>query len=143
MVDDIPEIIAIYAKDELRGSREIASPEISEVYQRAFFQIDEDPDQLLLVAENDGAVIGTLQVTSIQHLISRAFKKAIIEALFIDKAYQGKGIGTLLVEEAQIWACEKGCVSLELTSNKKRTRAHQFYRKLGFTASHEGFKKNI
>jgi hypothetical protein len=29
---------------------------------------------------------------------------------------------------------------VQLTSNKKRTDAHRFYERLGFSRSHEGFK---
>jgi hypothetical protein len=31
-------------------------------------------------------------------------------------------------------------VLIQLTSDKTRTRAHRFYERLGFTASHEGMK---
>lgn len=37
-------------------------------------------------------------------------------------------------------ARKAGCFRLQLTSNKARTRAHAFYARLGFVASHEGFK---
>jgi GNAT superfamily N-acetyltransferase len=35
---------------------------------------------------------------------------------------------------------ERGCGVVQLTSNKKRSDAHRFYSRLGFEATHEGFK---
>jgi hypothetical protein len=32
---------------------------------------------------------------------------------------------------------------VQLTSDKRRTRAHLFYRRLGFIQSHEGFKLDL
>ena len=34
-----------------------------------------------------------------------------------------------------------GAAAMELTSNKKRLDAHRFYERLGFSRSHDGFKK--
>ena len=39
-------------------------------------------------------------------------------------------------EEAQ----RAGCYKLSLTSNKHRKDAHRFYERLGFRATHEGFR---
>ncbi len=88
-------------------------------------------------------MIGTLQLTFIQHLLSRAFRRAILEAMFVHNGHQGKGVGAALVQEAARLAQEAGCGSLELTSNKARIGAHKFYEKCGFKATHEGFKLHL
>jgi len=36
-----------------------------------------------------------------------------------------------------------GCYKLALTSNKQRPDAHRFYRRLGFRATHEGFRIDL
>ncbi len=43
------------------------------------------------------------------------------------------------VDEAR----RRGCVRVQLTTNKARKRAHRFYERLGFTASHEGMKLSL
>ena len=45
------------------------------------------------------------------------------------------------------WAIDqcraRGCSLVQLTSDKVRDGAHRFYERLGFVASHEGFKRNL
>lgn len=45
------------------------------------------------------------------------------------------------------WAIQKakveGCHVIQLTPDKKRPDALEFYKKLGFTASHEGMKLHL
>jgi GNAT superfamily N-acetyltransferase len=45
------------------------------------------------------------------------------------------------------WAVEesrrRGCQLVQLTSDKARPGAHRFYERLGFTASHIGFKLQL
>ena len=45
------------------------------------------------------------------------------------------------------WAIEEarreGCSLVQLTSDKRRANAHRFYGRLGFVASHEGFKLHL
>jgi GNAT superfamily N-acetyltransferase len=36
-----------------------------------------------------------------------------------------------------------GCRIVQLTSDKRRTGAHAFYKSLGFAATHEGFKLEL
>jgi GNAT superfamily N-acetyltransferase len=40
-------------------------------------------------------------------------------------------------------AKEEGCHVVQLTTNKKRPGALEFYKKLGFVASHEGLKLHL
>jgi len=46
-----------------------------------------------------------------------------------------------------LWAIErakeKGCISMQLTTNAERTDAHRFYENLGFTSSHLGMKLKL
>ena len=40
-------------------------------------------------------------------------------------------------------AREKNCGLVQLTMDRRRERAGTFYRRLGFVATHEGFKQEI
>lgn len=57
--------------------------------------------------------------------------------------YRGKKLGAALVQSAINRAQERNCRYVQLTTNKLRTEAFSFYKKLGFTDSHVGFKLDL
>jgi len=140
---DLPQILEIYNLDPLTGEQEVITDPLPPYYYEAFARIESDADHALYVAEADGVILGSVQVTCIQQLIHKALYRAIVEAVFIHPSHQGKGVGGVLMQSAIRFAAEKGCHSIELTSNKARPRAHAFYERLGFQATHEGFKRDI
>lgn len=71
-------------------------------------------------------VIGTLQITFLAGLSRR-----------------GEGLGQRLLEWAIDKCRERGCRVVQLTTNKSRTDAHRFYERLGFKASHIGYKLEL
>jgi GNAT superfamily N-acetyltransferase len=129
------------ADDELGAARE--SPGDLAPYHAAFARLDQDPSQLLMVAVRDGTVVGTLQLTIIAGLSRRGATRAVIEAVRVARAVRGAGTGEQLVGWAVAEAGRRGCQLVQLTSDKSRSRAHQFYERLGFTASHIGFKLQL
>ena len=141
--EDVPSIISIYSLDSLTGHREIVTDPLPRFYYDAFDRIDSDSNQILLVADIENEVVASLQMTYIQHLISRAFRRAVIEAIFVHPQYHGSGIGSALIRSAIGHATSARCVAIELTSNKLRRKAHGFYQKMGFASSHEGFKLSL
>jgi GNAT superfamily N-acetyltransferase len=138
---DVAPIVAMIADDQLGATRE--SLDDLTPYLAAFEQIDGDPNQLLMVADRNDEVIGTLQLTIIPGLSRRGSTRGLIEAVRVAAAARGAGLGTKLIH----WAIEesrtRGCTLVQLTSDKSRTNAHRFYENLGFTNSHEGFKLKL
>jgi GNAT superfamily N-acetyltransferase len=57
--------------------------------------------------------------------------------------FRGQGIGTRMINYAIQRAEERGCVFIQLTSDKKRPDALHFYKSPGFIDSHEGMKLKI
>ncbi|TIW70852.1 MAG: GNAT family N-acetyltransferase, partial [Mesorhizobium sp.] len=53
------------------------------------------------------------------------------------------GLGQRLLEWAIDKCRERGCRVVQLTTNKSRTDAHRFYERLGFKASHIGYKLEL
>ncbi|MFE4536768.1 GNAT family N-acetyltransferase [Streptomyces scopuliridis] len=139
--DDIPAIVAMLADDPLGAQRE--SPDDLTPYTEAYERLARDPNQHVVVAERDGRVIGTLQLTIIPGLSRRGATRSIIEAVRVHADERGSGLGTRFIEWAVDESRRQGCQLVQLTSDASRTDAHRFYERLGFTASHVGFKMSI
>ncbi|MDI5963831.1 GNAT family N-acetyltransferase [Streptomyces sp. SL13] len=136
--DDIAGIVAMLADDELGAARE--NPADQGPYRAAFAVIDADPQQCLVVAARDGELIGTAQLTYIAGLARQGGTRAQIEAVRISEAARGSGLGSQLIAWCVDRAREHGCLLVQLTSDVSRLDAHRFYEKLGFEATHIGFK---
>lgn len=138
---DIPAIVAMLADDPLGARRE--SPDDLTPYLAAFERLAEDPHQHLVVAVRGERVVGTLQLTVIPGLSRRGATRSIIEGVRIHADERGSGLGTRLIEWAVDESGRQGCQLVQLTSDATRTDAHRFYTRLGFEASHLGFKKAL
>ncbi|MDX2932524.1 GNAT family N-acetyltransferase [Streptomyces ipomoeae] len=136
--DDVPEIVAMLADDPLGAQRE--SPDDLTPYLAALERLSGDPNQHLMVAVRGGRVVGTLQLTIIAGLSRRGSTRSIIEGVRVHAAERGSGLGTQLIEWAIAESRTRGCQLVQLTSDASRTDAHRFYERLGFEATHVGFK---
>lgn len=131
------------ADDPLGALREKIETPLPAAYSQAFARINNDSNQELTVAEMDGQIVGTFQLTFIQYLTHQGGMRAQIEAVRVNSAYRGKGIGSQLFRYAIDRAKEKGCYLVQLTTDKQRSRAIHFYESLGFVATHEGMKLTV
>ncbi|WP_189304187.1 GNAT family N-acetyltransferase [Streptomyces albospinus] len=138
---DLPAIVAMLADDPLGAGRE--SPDDMTPYRAAFATVAADPHQHLIVAVRDGRTIGTLQLTVIPGISRRGATRSIIEAVRIHADERGSGLGTQLIEWAIAESRSLGCLLVQLTSDATRVDAHRFYERLGFEASHLGFKLQL
>ncbi|NEB14370.1 GNAT family N-acetyltransferase [Streptomyces coelicoflavus] len=138
---DIPAVVAMLADDPLGAQRE--SPGDLGPYMAAFERLRADPNQHLVVAVREGRVVGTLQLTIVPGLSRRGATRSIVEGVRVHGDERGSGLGTQLIEWAIEESRRQGCHLVQLTSDKTRTDAHRFYERLGFSASHTGFKLQL
>ncbi|WP_285732591.1 GNAT family N-acetyltransferase [Nocardiopsis sp. ATB16-24] len=139
--EDVEAIVAMLADDTLGARRE--SPQEPGIYLKAFEAVDADPNQFLAVARREGRVVGTLQLTFIPGLSRRGAVRAQVEAVRVHTSERGRGLGTDLLLWAEEEARRRGAAMVQLTSDASRGEAHRFYERLGYTASHVGFKKEL
>lgn len=141
-LEDLAAIIALLADDELGSARETKAQggSVEPCYIEAFDAVARDANQLQLVAEIDGDIVGCLQLTIIPGIAQRGARRAMVEAVRIRSDLRGRRLG----ERMMVWAIDearrRGCRTVQLTSNKVRLDAHRFYRRLGFVDSHVGMK---
>ena len=137
---DLPRIVELLAQLSPDAAREDLGPPLLESYRAAFREIETDPRQRLLVVEAAGRVAGTAALSIVPNLSHQGRPYAIVENVVVDEAQRGTGCGELLMRHAMEEAQRANCYKLVLTSNKRRADAHRFYQRLGFRATHEGFR---
>lgn len=142
--DDLPVLVAMLAADQHAAARDgIRDDADLARYRSALAAIDADPAHLLVVAVLDGAPVGTFQLSFLPGLARRGSLRAQVEAVRLDPSVRGRGIGSALMRWAVAESRARGCSLVQLTTDKRRGRAHEFYRRLGFEASHEGMKLRL
>lgn len=138
--DDLEAIVAILADDPLGAGREDPGLPLAEPYVDAFAAIDGDPNQLLAVAVVADEVVGTMQLTFIPGIARLGSWRGQIEAVRVARGHRSSGLGQAMFAWAIERCRERGCHLAQLTTDKTRPDAHRFYERLGFVASHEGYK---
>ena len=140
---DVERIVEMLADDVLGKERERFEQPLPASYLAAFQAIEADPNNELIVAVEDGKIVGVQQLTFTPYLTHQGSWRATIEGVRTDSTVRGQGIGGQLIRYAIGRAKERGCRLIQLTTDKQRPDALRFYEGLGFTATHEGMKMKL
>lgn len=140
---DIDAILAIYATDTLGGHRQATTPDERAAVSAAFARIAASPDNAVFVAEAEGRVVGTFQITILPGLVGAGRTRAKLESVHVHADMRGKGVGAVMLAYAEDEARRRGAGIMELSSNAKRVDAHRFYERAGYDKSHVAFKKAL
>jgi GNAT superfamily N-acetyltransferase len=138
--DDLPAILRLCAAGALDTGQNQAPLAPSAAHHAAFEAIQADPNNHVYVADVDGRVVGTFQLTFIQQLTYGGCLVAQVESVFVDSERRSSGVGAAMMQFARAEAERRGALRLQLTSNVRRERAHRFYERLGYQATHKGMK---
>lgn len=126
--DELPEILRLYAQPEMDDGATLCLPEA----ERLFEKIAGYPDYKIYVALCGEKVIGSFELLIMDNLGHLGARSAVIEDVVVAPEWQGRGVGTIMMQKALAICNEKGCYKAVLSSNFKRERAHAFYKSLGF-----------
>ena len=137
---DVPAILELLMDDPLGAGREGAP---IEVYLAAFDDIAATPTHQLIVGEEAGEIVACCQLTLLFGLSRKGGRRALVEAVRVAPKLRSMGIGAALMAECERRACAAGAGVIQLTTDKSRQRAHVFYERLGYVASHLGYKKPL
>jgi ribosomal protein S18 acetylase RimI-like enzyme len=58
--------------------------------------------------------------------------EGVVQALVVDDAWRGRGIGEALMHEAEAWAAGRGLGTTALYTRVDRDRARAFYERIGY-----------
>ena len=94
----------------------------------------QDPSQAILLAEEEGKAIGVCYLCERGYHDHPSLQDRIwiqVEDLVVKDGFQGKGVGTALMQAAKEYAVQQGIFHLELTVWGFNQNARRFYEKLG------------
>jgi aminoglycoside 6'-N-acetyltransferase I len=57
---------------------------------------------------------------------------AYVEGIYVKDEYRNQGIGTALIQSAQQWALNQGCIELASDALIENTASQEFHKKIGF-----------
>ena len=98
-----------------------------------------DSTQVIFVAETNNKVVGYIHLVNYDVIYADNFKNCL--GLAVDNDYKRNGIGSALLNQAEIWAKENGAAGIRLCSGIEREKAHQFYQSQGYEVTK--LQKNI
>lgn len=116
--------------------------QLLKVVQEQFQRLSKDSNAITLVATDNLNVYGVLSLYFIPQIALKGdFAK--ICYLCVDENMRSKGVGHLLVQEAERLARQRGSDRMELHSGIQRPLAHQFYLKEGYVEAPKYFRKAL
>jgi len=137
---DAGELTRLYRQlDEGQSLRPVDEQAVSRVLARTH----DYPGYRVLLAVDEGRVVGSFVLVILEMLGARCAPEAIVEDVVVDRAARGKGIGRRMMAFAMDEAARTGCYKLVLSSNLERTGAHAFYESLGFRQHGFSFRVDL
>ncbi len=133
---DAAAVFALYR--ELAGAYEVRDEE-GQRQEKLWREVAADQRQTVLVAEQGGAIVGTLTLLILPNLGHHGQPWAAVENVVVTGGLRGQGIGRAMLTEAARIARGLNCYKLVLSTNIVRHGAHEFYRRLGWQQTHIGF----
>ncbi|MFM6190242.1 MAG: N-acetyltransferase family protein [Planktothrix sp.] len=122
---DLPILNQLYT--EIDGESPLSLPDVEQIFE----QIQQYPNYQIYIAWLKGEAVGTFSLLFIPMILHHS-KSALIDAVVVTSTYRHQGIGKAMMQEALKLSRQAGCYKAMLSSNLKRTVAHQFYESLGF-----------
>lgn len=89
------------------------------------------PDQMVFVADDDGAVVGFVGVVERTHFTGE--REGYVGELVVARHRRGHGIARSLMVAAEGWARARGLGRVTLETGSANTGARAFYSRLGHT----------
>ena len=106
-----------------------------EMFAWGFYTMLSSASHLLLVAEEEGQIVGLLHLR-MEFQLHHCGTVAEIMELIVSCEVRSKGIGAALLKAAREQAIQHHCIQFEVTSNQKRKQAHRFYQREGLEQTH-------
>ncbi|CAM3733145.1 GNAT family N-acetyltransferase [Marinicrinis lubricantis] len=115
-----------------------------QVLEKQIETIRHDPNNLLLVYEEKGIIIGTLTLNICLQALHGMRPYGIIENIVVDEMHRSRGVGSELLQYVEEYCRSLNCRKIMLLSHSSRIEAHRFFEREGFNGTiSRGFKKYL
>ncbi|WP_406549312.1 GNAT family N-acetyltransferase [Cronobacter malonaticus] len=121
---------------------ELDYPDTSHFIDQRLAELLAHPDERVLVAEEDGVLLGVLSLHFIPQLALEG-DFCHISYFCVSSNARSKGIGRLLESEGETLARTRGCDRIEVHCHSRRSDAHRFYYRQGYTESPKYLCKSL
>ena len=103
-----------------------------ELWSSLLDKFEEDRNMYLLVAEEDGKIVSSVQMAIIESLTHNVRPFAVVENVVTHMDYRKKGYASALLQEASRIAKERRCYKIFLETGSNRESTLNFYKNNGF-----------
>lgn len=109
-----------------------------------FKSIENNPNQIILVAKSEGTVVGSVLGVVCHELIGRCTPFMVLEDVAVLSSFRRKGIARMLLTEIENRAIQNGCNMILFVSSVHREGAHKLYESMGYGADKvNGYRKRL
>ena len=136
VLEDMPQLAALY--EQFWGDKSDVEKMKSE-----FPVIQQENRHIILIAERDGIVIGSVMGIVCRELYGDCRPFLVVENMIVDRQSRKGGVGYQLLSELEKRAKERGCTQMILVTEADRTAACGLYEKYGFQKNNKGYKKKL
>jgi GNAT superfamily N-acetyltransferase len=137
--DDWPKVSDLLAE---LGRPDVREDEDEPQHGTAFARYLERPDAIALVAEDDGTLVGFVDVEFRQRL-NFLSPQAWVPDLVVSERVRRRGVGRALLAAAEERARERGCWGMTLESATWRIESHAFYERVGWSQTGRSFTRPL
>jgi aminoglycoside 6'-N-acetyltransferase I len=87
-----------------------------------------------LIRTETRQVIGLMNLSLRYDFVPDATQSPVgyVEGIYVKAEYRKQGVGTALIQYAEQWALEQGCIQIALDALLDNPASHEFYAKVGF-----------
>jgi GNAT superfamily N-acetyltransferase len=121
---------------------QLGYPQEASFVIRKLRELSERASANVFVAEDHGDILGFLSFDS-EPAFHREGNIGTITAMCVLETSREHGIGRQLIERAESFAKETGCVRIAVASGVQRLETHTFYRNLGYEEKTKRFIKEL
>lgn len=135
--EDLPALSALY-QQLIPNSCDISKME------QVLCSNQNNSNHMVLVAKDQGRVIGTLLSSCCEMLFGECKSFMVIEDVVVDEQYRRQGVGELLMRGAELHAKARNCSYIMLITDRDRVGSQRFYLSLGYQMDEYcAFKKHL